>query len=88
MCGQYSTRGAARRKLDRFLPYLQRYLLAKPPLPLDVEFDVQVGVASRLHAGRTLAVWPQGVGLAVGKTDAAAMCVPQEGRVSETWDMV
>ncbi|KAL4437467.1 hypothetical protein ABPG77_003448 [Micractinium sp. CCAP 211/92] len=41
VCGQYFTRGAARRKLDRFLPYLQRYLLAKPPLPLDVEFDVQ-----------------------------------------------
>lgn len=43
VCGQYFTRGPARRKLDRFLPYLQRYLLAKPPLPLDVEFDVQVG---------------------------------------------
>lgn len=42
-CGQYFTRGAARRKLDAFLPYLQRYLLAKAPLPLDVEFDVQVG---------------------------------------------
>lgn len=41
-CGQYFTRGVARRKLDSFLPYLQRYLLAKPPLPLDVEFDVQV----------------------------------------------
>ncbi|KAL4452134.1 hypothetical protein ABPG75_007796 [Micractinium tetrahymenae] len=41
VCGQYFTRGAARRKLDRLLPYLQRYLLAKPPLPLDVEFDMQ-----------------------------------------------
>eukprot|EP00887_Chlorella_sp_A99_P007640 scaffold20.g7640.t1 len=40
-CGRYFTRGAARRKLDRFAPYLQRYLLSKPPLPLDVEFDVQ-----------------------------------------------
>jgi hypothetical protein len=43
VCGQYFTRGPARRKLDRFLPCFQRYLLAKPPLPLDVEFDVQVG---------------------------------------------
>ncbi|PSC71053.1 regulator of nonsense transcripts UPF2 [Micractinium conductrix] len=40
-CGQFFSRGAPRRKLDTFLPYLQRYLLAKPPLPLDVEFDVQ-----------------------------------------------
>ena len=41
-CGQYFSRGSVRRKLDRFLTYLQRYLLAKPALPLDVEFDVQV----------------------------------------------
>ena len=45
VCGQYFTRGVPRRKLDRFLPAFQRYLLAKPPLPLDVEFDVQVGWA-------------------------------------------
>ncbi|EFN54863.1 hypothetical protein CHLNCDRAFT_134932 [Chlorella variabilis] len=41
VCGQYFTRGPSRRKLDRLLPAFQRYLLAKPPLPLDVEFDVQ-----------------------------------------------
>ena len=41
-CGQYFSRGSVRRKLDRFLVYFQRYLLAKPELPLDVEFDVQV----------------------------------------------
>ena len=41
-CGGYFSRGSAGRKLDRFLAYFQRYLLAKPPLPLDVEFDVQV----------------------------------------------
>lgn len=35
--------GPARKKLERFLPYLQRYILSKPPLPLDVEFDLQVG---------------------------------------------
>jgi hypothetical protein len=41
-CGGYFHRGSAGRKLDRFLAYFQRYLLAKPPLPLDVEFDIQV----------------------------------------------
>jgi hypothetical protein len=41
-CGQYYGKGPARRKLDRFLPHFQRYVLAKPPLPLDVAFDVQV----------------------------------------------
>lgn len=71
VCGQYFTRGAARRKLDRFLPYLQRYLLAKPPLPLDVEFDVQVAGALRLHAGCAL-VWAVLVG-------EAADAVGQQG---------
>jgi len=28
--------------LDAFLVAFQRYVLAKPPLPLHVEFDVQV----------------------------------------------
>ena len=46
VCGQYFARGAPRRKLDALLPLLQRYLLAKPPLPLDVEFDVQVRVCA------------------------------------------
>ena len=41
-CGQYFSRGSVRRKLDAYLAHLQRYLLAKPRLPLDVEFDVQV----------------------------------------------
>ena len=40
-CGGYFCKGGAARRLDRFLAFLQRYLLAKPPLPLDVEFDVQ-----------------------------------------------
>lgn len=40
-CGQYFSRGSVRRRLDRYLAFLQRYLLAKPALPLDVEFDVQ-----------------------------------------------
>lgn len=42
-CGGYFHKGSAARKLDRFLAYFQRYLLAKPPLPLDIDFDVQVG---------------------------------------------
>ena len=40
-CGAYFCKGSAARRLDRFLAFFQRYLLAKPPLPLDVEFDVQ-----------------------------------------------
>ena len=42
-CGQYFSKGSAKARLDRFLVYFQRYLLYKPPLPLDVDFDVQVG---------------------------------------------
>lgn len=41
-CGQFFNKGIAKKRLDRFLAFYQRYLLAKPPLPLDVEFDVQV----------------------------------------------
>ena len=41
-CGQYFSKGSAGARLDRFLTYFQRYLLYKPPLPLDIEFDVQV----------------------------------------------
>ena len=40
-CGQFFNKGLAKKRLDRFLVFFQRYLLAKPPLPLDVEFDVQ-----------------------------------------------
>ncbi|KAK9907680.1 hypothetical protein WJX75_008040 [Coccomyxa subellipsoidea] len=40
-CGGYFHRGSAARKLDRFLAFFQRYILAKPPLPLDIDFDVQ-----------------------------------------------
>jgi hypothetical protein len=57
VCGQYFTRGAPRLKLDRFLPAFQRYLLAKPPLPLDVEFDVQVGCWGRVGWGAV--GWPE-----------------------------
>ena len=40
-CGGYFDRGVAKRKLDVFLVYFQRYLLTKSALPMDVEFDVQ-----------------------------------------------
>eukprot|EP00897_Mesotaenium_endlicherianum_P004511 jgi/Mesen1/4088/ME000214S03269 len=40
-CGQFFDRGSSKRRLNRFLLYLQRYVLAKPTLPLDVEFDLQ-----------------------------------------------
>jgi regulator of nonsense transcripts 2 len=39
-CGSYFDRGASRAKLDRFLAYFQRYVLAKPCLPIDQAFDV------------------------------------------------
>lgn len=48
-CGQFFNKGLAKKRLDRFLTCFQRYLLAKPPLPLDVEFDVQV---CSLHLGK------------------------------------
>lgn len=48
-CGAYFCKGSAARRLDRFLAFFQRYLLAKPPLPLDVEFDVQARDSCALH---------------------------------------
>ena len=48
-CGAYFCKGSAARRLDRFLAFFQRYLLAKPPLPLDVEFDVQARHYFRTH---------------------------------------
>ena len=41
-CGQYFSKGSIGRRLDAYLMAFQRYVLAKPPLPLHVEFDVQV----------------------------------------------
>ena len=41
-CGHYFDRGTSRKRLDKFLLYFQRYLLAKPALPMDLEFDLQV----------------------------------------------
>jgi hypothetical protein len=38
----YFNKGAARRRLDRFLTFLAAYLLAKDPLPLDIENDLEV----------------------------------------------
>jgi hypothetical protein len=42
-CGGYFSKGAAKRRLDRFLTFLQAYVLAKHTLPLDVDADLQVG---------------------------------------------
>lgn len=53
-CGHYFDRGSSKRKLDRFLLHFQRYILNKGPLPLDVEFDVQVSVV--LNASNLLDV--------------------------------
>lgn len=41
-CGHYFDRGSSKRKLDRFLVYFQQYVLSKGPIPLDIEFDIQV----------------------------------------------
>ncbi|CAI5975264.1 unnamed protein product, partial [Closterium sp. NIES-64] len=40
-CGHFFDRGSSRRRLDRFLLLFQAYMLAKPSVPLDVEFDLQ-----------------------------------------------
>ncbi len=42
-CGRFFSRGSGASRLDRFLAYLQRYVRAKPQLPLDVQFDLEVG---------------------------------------------
>ena len=41
-CGHYFSKGSAKAKLDKYLVYFQRYLLFKPPLPIEVDFTVQV----------------------------------------------
>lgn len=40
-CGVYFEKGAAKKKLDFFLNYLQYYINVKDPLPMDIEFVVQ-----------------------------------------------
>lgn len=48
-CGQYFGKGAVAKRLDRFLAYLQRYVLSKPPPPLDVSTDLEVPTKHLLH---------------------------------------
>ncbi len=57
-CGGYFHKGSAARKLDRFLAYFQRYILAKPPLPLDIDFDVQVLLCLHLSSLRSFGPSP------------------------------
>ncbi|KAJ1331644.1 regulator of nonsense transcripts 2 [Microdochium nivale] len=40
-CGMFFNRGAAGKKLDYFLSFLQYYIFTKSPLPMDIEFIVQ-----------------------------------------------
>ncbi|KAI0175800.1 ARM repeat-containing protein [Hypoxylon sp. FL1284] len=40
-CGMFFNRGAAGKKLDYFLSFLQYYIYTKNPLPMDMEFIVQ-----------------------------------------------
>lgn len=39
-CGRYFAKGTAKRKLDRFLVFFQRYMMSKPSLTMDMEFDI------------------------------------------------
>ena len=40
-CGHFFAKGQARKRLERYLAFLQRYVLGKPALPLDMEYDLQ-----------------------------------------------
>lgn len=40
-CGPFYDKGAAKKKLDFFMTYLQYYICLKDPLPMDIEFVVQ-----------------------------------------------
>ncbi|RYP92111.1 hypothetical protein DL770_001772 [Monosporascus sp. CRB-9-2] len=40
-CGMFFNRGAAGKKLDYFLSFLQYYIYTKHPLPMDIDFIVQ-----------------------------------------------
>ena len=53
-CGQYFGKGAVAKRLDRFLAYLQRYVLSKPPPPLDVSTDLEVPTKHLLHCMQLL----------------------------------
>lgn len=50
-CGHYFGRGSSKRKLDRFLINFQRYIISKGVLPLDIEFDLQVGDTACVNYG-------------------------------------
>ena len=65
-CGGYFHKGSAARKLDRFLAYFQRYILAKPPLPLDIDFDVQVLLCLHLSSLRSFRPAPLHLDLSTG----------------------
>ena len=45
-CGHFFAKGQARKRLERYLAYLQRYVLGKPALPLDMEYDLQASQVS------------------------------------------
>ena len=48
VCGQYFCKGQSAKRLDRFLAFLHRYVLAKASLPLDIDLDVQVRLVPTL----------------------------------------
>jgi hypothetical protein len=67
-CGGYFSKGAAKRRLDRFLTFLQAYVLAKHTAPLDVDADLQVCVGRGVHAsgGYTVALLSLEMGVGGG----------------------
>lgn len=57
-CGQYFGKGGVAKRLDRFLAHLQRYVLSKPPPPLDVSIDLEVPTVRHKSVMHTATCYP------------------------------
>jgi regulator of nonsense transcripts 2 len=65
-------------RFNNFLPYLQRYILSKPPLPLDIDLDVQE-MYSRLEITPHQYESYEAACAAVAKIEAAAVAAAAAG---------
>ena len=65
-------------RFNNFLPYLQRYILSKPPLPLDIDLDVQE-MYSRLEITALHYESYEAACAAVAKIEAAAAAAAAAG---------
>ncbi|CAI6011271.1 unnamed protein product [Closterium sp. NIES-65] len=87
-CGHFFDRGSSRRRLDRFLLLFQAYMLAKPSVPLDVEFDLQAVETDvalpGLHARQALRATRRGVWLAGGEGGGLVLGTGGEEKVLDT----